>query len=69
VDKVPVIGNFPILGELFKSRDFTNEDSELVIFLTARLMSPESEVNLEILEGVEERYQKIGEQMKPDLFD
>jgi len=69
VDKVPIIGNFPILGELFRSRDFTNEDTELVIFLTARLMSPESETNREMLRGVEERYQKIGDQLRPDLFD
>jgi len=69
VDKVPVIGNFPILGELFKSRDFANDNTELVIFLTARLMSPESEMNRQILRGVEERYEKIGEQLKPELFD
>jgi len=69
VDKVPVIGNFPILGELFKSREFTNEDTELLIFLTARLMSPEAETNREMLRGVEERYDKIGEKLGPDLFD
>ena len=69
VDKVPVIGSFPILGELFKSRDFLNDDSELVIFLTARLMSPESETNREILRGVEDRYRKMGDKLKPELSD
>ena len=69
VNKVPVIGNFPILGELFKSRDFTNEDSELVIFLTASLMSPESEKNREMLEDMERRYDAVGEKMKLDVFD
>jgi len=69
VSKVPVIGNFPILGELFKSRDFTNQDSELVIFLTASLMSPESETNREILRDIERRYDAVGEKMKLDVFD
>lgn len=69
VDKVPVIGSFPILGELFKSRDFTNNDTELVIFLTARLMSPESETNREMLRGIEDRYKKTGDKLQPDLFD
>ncbi len=69
VDKVPVIGNFPILGELFKSRDFTNENSELVIFLTANLMTPEAEMNREMLEDIERRYEAIGEKIKIDAFD
>jgi len=69
VNKVPVIGNFPILGELFKSRDFENKDSELVIFLTASLMSPESEKNREMLDGIERRYDSVGEKMKLDVFD
>ena len=69
VNKVPVIGNFPILGELFKSRDFQNQDTELVIFLSASLMSPESEKNQEMLENMERRYDAVGEKIKLDVFD
>jgi pilus assembly protein CpaC len=69
VSKVPVIGNFPILGELFKSRDFTNEDTELVIFLTASLMSPESEKNRQMLQDIERRYDAVGEKLKLDALD
>lgn len=69
VDKVPVIGNFPIFGELFKSREFQNNDTELVIFLTASLMSPESEKNRRILTDIERRYDEAGEKMKLDVFD
>ena len=69
VDKVPIIGNFPILGELFKSRGFTNRDTEMVIFLTASLMTPESETNLEMLQRIEGGYDAIGEKLKPSLFD
>jgi pilus assembly protein CpaC len=69
VEKVPVIGNFPILGELFKSREFRNDDSELVIFLTASLMSPEAEKNRQILEDMRRRYDAAGEKMKPTPMD
>ena len=69
VAKVPVIGNFPILGELFKSRDFRNEDSELIIFLTASLMNPESEKNREMLKDMERKYDAVGDKMKLDVFD
>ncbi len=69
VDKVPVIGSFPVLGELFKSRDFTNQNSELVIFLTANLMSPEAQRNREMLQDIERRYDAVGEKIELDAFD
>jgi len=34
VAKVPLLGQIPILGELFKSRSFRENNSELAIFIT-----------------------------------
>lgn len=34
VDKVPLLGDIPIVGELFKSRSFEDEDSELLVLVT-----------------------------------
>jgi Flp pilus assembly secretin CpaC len=34
VDKVPLLGDIPIVGELFKSRNFEDEDSELLVLVT-----------------------------------
>jgi len=34
IQKFPVLGDIPILGELFKSRNFQKRKSELVVFLT-----------------------------------
>jgi len=34
VAKVPLLGQIPILGELFKSRSFRENQSELAIFIT-----------------------------------
>lgn len=48
VDKVPGIGNIPILGSLFKSRRFQRNETELVIVVTPYLVKPmnASEVHL-----------------------
>ena len=40
VSKYPVLGDIPILGALFKSQAFRNKETELVIIVTPRLVSP-----------------------------
>ncbi|GLI96324.1 type II and III secretion system protein family protein [Sphingobium sp. BS19] len=40
VDKVPGIGNIPILGSLFKSRNFQRNETELVVVVTPYLVKP-----------------------------
>ncbi|WP_282109887.1 type II and III secretion system protein family protein [Shewanella algicola] len=43
VSKFPFLGEIPILGELFKSRDFREKKSELVIFVTPTIVYPGEE--------------------------
>ena len=38
VKKVPLLGDIPILGNLFKSTDKTNSKTELMLFLTPRVV-------------------------------
>tara|TARA_B100000315_G_scaffold259884_1_gene317856 strand:+ start:7076 stop:8698 length:1623 start_codon:yes stop_codon:yes gene_type:complete len=38
IEKVPALGDIPILGALFRSRDFQNDQTELVITLTPKLI-------------------------------
>ncbi len=40
VSKFPGLGDIPILGALFRSQEFIKEQTELVIFVTARLAKP-----------------------------
>lgn len=40
MDKYPVVGDIPILGNLFKSSQFQKDQSELVILITAHLAKP-----------------------------
>ncbi|MEC4728089.1 pilus assembly protein N-terminal domain-containing protein [Shewanella sp. D64] len=43
VNKFPFLGDIPILGELFKSRDFKDNKTELVIFVTPTIVFPGEE--------------------------
>lgn len=43
VDKVPGFGDLPIVGELFKSREFRNKESELVVLVTPRIIDNQIE--------------------------
>ena len=38
-DKVPLLGDIPILGYLFKSTTKTNDRTELLVFLTPRVVN------------------------------
>jgi pilus assembly protein CpaC len=40
IDKVPLLGDLPILGALFRSVDYRRDESELLIVITARLARP-----------------------------
>lgn len=40
LDSVPGIKNLPILGALFRSRDFQNDETELVVIVTPYLVDP-----------------------------
>ncbi len=40
IDQFPVLGNIPILGALFRSRDYQTEQTELVILVTPYLVNP-----------------------------
>ncbi len=46
LNKTPVVGDVPILGELFKSKRFQRNETELVILITPYLVSPTSERNM-----------------------
>jgi pilus assembly protein CpaC len=43
---LPGVKDLPILGALFRSRDFQNDESELVIVISAYLVSPTAMANL-----------------------
>jgi pilus assembly protein CpaC len=40
IDKIPILGDIPILGALFRSVDYRRDESELIVVITARLTKP-----------------------------
>lgn len=50
IDKLPGLSKIPIIGELFKSRDFQERTTELVIFVTPYLIDPDSKTNKDLLD-------------------
>jgi len=54
VDKFPILGDIPILGKLFRSDGFRGGRTELVMFVTPRLISPASPDNVEGLQRAQD---------------
>lgn len=49
-DKLPFLGDIPILGALFRSRNFRSGRTELVIFVTPHIINAKSPQNQEMIE-------------------
>lgn len=45
VDKFPILGDIPVLGALFRSTDWNNKKTELVIFVTPTVFDAKSKFN------------------------
>lgn len=53
VDKVPLLGSIPLLGELFKSHRFRERESELLVALLPGFGAPTAKVPLQSAHGLE----------------
>lgn len=64
-DKLPILGDIPILGKLFRSDAFRGNRTELVIFVTPRIVSPGSPENQEQLRQSERLGESLGSEISP----
>jgi pilus assembly protein CpaC len=69
VSKVPGLGHIPIIGELFKNRAFDSDKRELVIFVTPRIVNPDSDKIRTIIEDVKSRYKQARGEVTFGIFD
>ena len=46
LEQFPGLGDMPVLGALFRSRDFENNETELVVLVSAYLVNPTTEAKL-----------------------
>lgn len=61
VNKVPLLGDLPILGSLFRSTNFQQGRTDLVFFVTPSLVDPTSTINRERLQRgheIRQRYKR-----------
>ena len=54
ISKIPGIGDVPILGNLFKSKSFQRQETELMFIVTADLVKPVNRDDLPRMKGVDD---------------
>lgn len=64
VTKVPVLGDIPIIGWLFKSKNMSKVKRNLVVFLTPRIVRSQEESSAILSEKLNERIDFIQKNMK-----
>jgi pilus assembly protein CpaC len=69
VDKIPGLGDIPIIGELFKSRSFRDAKTELVIFVTPEVIEPGDEKSKSIAEEMKQKYQDAASEFHFSIMD
>jgi pilus assembly protein CpaC len=53
LSKVPVIGDIPVIGSLFKSKSYMKQETELVFIMTAQLVKPINRDDLPTMRGID----------------
>lgn len=69
VVKVPGLGNIPVLGELFKSRQFRRGETELVVLVTPQIIKADSEPVKAGVQQYDDLKKKSDEALKFKLMD
>jgi pilus assembly protein CpaC len=69
VSKVPLLGNIPIIGELFKSRNFVDNKTELAIYVTPRIASPTAERTKRLIDDARKLYRESQGSVSFSIFD
>src|SRR5690606_27755231 len=68
IEKIPFLGDIPILGALFRSTDFNDNRTELVIFVTPTVFDAESEFNKQKVERRDRMVETFKENAHYDDF-
>lgn len=68
-NKVPGLGQIPILGALFRSRDFRKERTDLVIFVTPVVVDANSRKNRDLIEKSDRMRDDFRQKIGNDIVD
>ena len=69
VEKIPFLGDIPVLGNLFKSSNWNNNKTELVIFVSPTVYDAKSQFNQNKVNRRQEMFDQFKEKIdKEDLI-
>ncbi|PCI43032.1 MAG: hypothetical protein COB51_12095 [Moraxellaceae bacterium] len=69
LSKIPVLSAIPLLGELFKNRNMDTRSTEIVVFVTPRLIDVDSAANTDMLDYAHDLAKDVEDELKFDIFD
>ena len=69
VQKFPILGQIPILGELFKTRGFTDNQTEVMVMVTPELTHSADPKNAKTLSEWKARYEQAGNDLDFSILD
>jgi pilus assembly protein CpaC len=58
IEKIPLLGDLPVLGALFRSKRFQNRETELVVFVTPTIVDAGTPANVAKVQSTEDRLQQ-----------
>lgn len=67
--KIPGLGDIPIIGALFRSRGFQAGRTELVIFITPTVIKPDSPENVKLIKRSDQMKQDFEKTIGSDIVD
>ncbi|MCF7223598.1 type II and III secretion system protein family protein [Marilutibacter chinensis] len=66
---IPGLANIPILGRLFRSDDFQKGRTDLVVFVTPRVITPGHAANVDAIQKSDRLLEEFEETVGPEIFD
>lgn len=69
LDKMPGLGQIPVLGELFRSRSFQANRTDLVVFVTPYVIDAQSQKNKDLVKHSDDLNQQFHQEVGADIVD
>ena len=69
VAKMPLLGHIPIIGELFKSREFQERKTTLVVFVTPKVVTSEHPWVRSTIRDIQKMYKDYEAEVGWQVFD
>jgi pilus assembly protein CpaC len=66
---VPGVSELPVIGALFRSKQFQNDRTELIVLVTPRAASPHSETSTALAKRADEGFNKINSLIRANMAD